>query len=163
MDNVLQDIWSELVLSRAIHILVEKYNRSIQPILFGFLVVTGVTQIICVVALIWQTSWNSVPVALNMFYLTVNLDTVLIILIIFGFAGDLYASLNSMLSDLKRQNQPKIQNKMERKEYRMRKCFFNSCQPHKIKFGLSNFIEKTIPILQNFCVERIIDLLLVTK
>ncbi len=159
-----QDIRLELGLNRAIHILVEQYNQSLHSLWFEVLVASGITQIICVVALIGQPSCNSVAVVVNLFYLATTVLTVLINVIIYGFAGNLYENSKKHLSNLQQQNVPKGLSRAAKKEFKMRKTFFKSCQVEKIKFGMSNFIEQTTPpIFQLFCIARIIDLLLLKK
>lgn len=47
---------------------------------------------------------------------------------------------------------------------RIYKKFVDSCPALKVKFGLSNFIDKTTPLVfESYCVARLTDLLLVNK
>ncbi len=102
------------------------------------------------------------PLLLIIFYATAITQAVVINLLVYGYAGDFYQRSNFLLLSLK-QNMGNVEHRLiSRKQVKYRQTFLNSCQVEKIKFGLSNFIEKsTPPMFQLFCVERIVDFLLV--
>lgn len=96
-----------------------------------------------------------------LFSMTV-LRAVLIFLVVYGFAGDFYKDSELSLSQLKEQAGIRFNGKIAVRERIHREKFLRSCQVQKVKFGLSNFIEKTTPpIFQLFCLDRIADLLLI--
>lgn len=151
---------SEISLCRANHVLAEIYNDSVRSILFFFLLTTGVGQITSAVTLIVQTPSDSVPFLANLFFVSLIPQSILVNLVAFGFGGEFYKSSSSSLKRLK-QNVLTL-NSINRRDRKFLQAFLNSCQVGKIRFGFSNFIEKTTPLIfQQFCIDRIIDLLLV--
>lgn len=87
----------------------------------------------------------------------------LVILAMYGFAADVNAESADFLSKLKRQKKKLTGNSNEqRRQRKFKEKFVASCQVEKIQFGMSNFIEKaTPPAFQLYCINRIVDLLLV--
>lgn len=154
-----ESIPTEIIMFRANHVLSEIYNIYIRTSLFLFLLTAGVAQIISAVTLITQTSTDSVPCLANLFFASVVLQASFTIFIVFGFGGEFHKSSDLSLKRLKQKTL--TFNTVTTKERKYLQRFLNSCQVGKIKFGLSNFVETTTaPIFQLFCVERIIDLLL---
>lgn len=159
LGNALHCVPSEMIYCRANHVLAEIYNKSMRTLLFIFLLTSGVGQIISTVTLILQTNSDSVPFLANVFFASVVPQAVLINLVAFGFGGQFHKSSNLSLKQLKQSVRTVKSIKIRDRKYLER--FLNSCQASKIKFGLSNFIEKrTPPMFQQFCVQRIVDLLL---
>lgn len=149
----------EVVTFRANHVLAETYNASMRTVLFLFLLTSGIAHILSAVTLIVQTSSDSVPFLVNMFFAAIVPETVLIHLIVFGFGADFYRFSDLSLKQLK---QSVLKGTMQIKDRKYLQRIINSIQVGKVKFGLSNFIDKTTPpIFQLFCLNRIIDILLV--
>lgn len=150
----------ELSIFRRIHLLVATYNEAMRTLLFMFLFTCGVTQVISAVTLITQPNSVSLPPLVYLFFGGVFIETILIILVVYGFAGDFYQTSETSLAKL---NQVVRSGRMQKKERKFREKYLLSCQVQKMNFGLSNFIEKTTPLIfQLFCLERIIDILLLT-
>lgn len=144
---------------RVLHLLVELFNSIVISLLFLFLIGCGTSQIMSVVTIILH--YTSMNFLLMMFFTITTLEATLIILVVYGFAGEFYRT--SALSLLKLQNKAGIRyfGSLGKRERKYRERFLRSCQAQKVKFGFSNFIEKnTPPIFQLFCLNRIIDLLL---
>ncbi len=159
LDNS-KSICTKLTYCRAVHLLVEKYNAVMRTLLFAVLLALGILQVISVVNLVLE-SWSSVPIMVNLFYGATFLESFLVVLVGYGFAGDLHLVSKHTLARLKAQVLSKDYGRFGRKEHKYKKAFVMSCQVQKIKFGLSNFIEKTTPpVFQLFCSDRIVDLLL---
>ncbi len=126
------------------------------------LVTVGVGQMGCAAVIISQKTSNDTPFLLNLFFIVSIVQSVLVFLMVYGSFGDFYVESDKCLATLKRlvsdQNLPN-----RRKQLHMHK-FLNSVQIAKVRFGFSNFIEKnTPPLFQQFCIERLVDLLLVNK
>lgn len=147
---------------RAVHVLVELFNEAMHTLFFTMLVTCGSVQVLAAVAVINQARTSTLPLLINLFFGTLVVDAAIIIGTVFGFAGNLYKRSEVLLNQLRKQIKSRQPFNSTRKEYKYKKSFLNSCQVAKVKFGLSNFIEKTTPpIFQLFCLNRIIDLLLV--
>lgn len=151
----------EIIFYRVIHLLVEFCNNLISSLLFLFLLACGTAQVMSAVTTILHSS--SLNFLLLLFFLMAVSQTFLIYLVVYGFAGEFYRSSDLALLQLKRHigiNGIKI----AKKEHKYREKFLRSCQVQKIKFGMSNFIDKTTPLIfQLYCLNRIIDLILVGK
>lgn len=131
------------------------YNNGMRSIFFVALLGTGIAQIIPVVVLIRTTSLSFV---ITIFFVSLAIQASLIILIVYGFAGNVHTVSKVSLAKLE---QVVRSGNFGRFNQRYLERFLSSCQILKIKFGMSNFIEKsTPPIFQLFCIERCIDLLL---
>ncbi len=140
---------------REIHLLTTMYNNGMRSIFFVALLGTGIAQIIPVVVLIRTTSLSFV---ITIFFVSLAIQASLIILIVYGFAGNVHTVSKVSLAKLE---QVVRSGNFGRFNQRYLERFLSSCQILKIKFGMSNFIEKsTPPIFQLFCIERCIDLLL---
>lgn len=143
----------------ALHLLVDRYNVAMGPQLFNLLTASAITQVICATALI-QPDCNSIPILLSTFYFALLISMFFTTLAVFGFAGDFYASSFTTLSKFKRNAAHQLKN-ISKREHSFRSRFLVSCQVQKVKFGLSNFIDKTTPVIfEMFCVNRIVDMLL---
>ncbi len=143
---------------RVVHLLVEEYNKAMHSILLFLFISAGLFQTMSVVTLILL--WNFLPFILELIFAFIVLQASVIILFIYGFAGDFNEMSKHSLSRLKKE----VDNEqgLSRKERKYWNMFLRSCQIERIKFGMSNFIEKTTPpAFQLFCLCRIIDLLLV--
>lgn len=160
---------SKNLYGRGIHILVELYNETMRTLLFLFLFSCGMIQINCAVTLIYECKQYSVggshmPISLILFFTFSYIQQILIILVVYGFAGGFYRQSKEFLEVAKRNigGGIKYTNCIAKKERQYRKMYLLSCQIERVKFGLSNFIEdKTPPIFQLFCMDRIIDSLLI--
>lgn len=150
---------NEFVAHRAFHLVVKHFNKYISSVLLLFLVTSGTSQIISVALLVHQTKSDlKIPIPLNLFFIAAAFETMLIIMIVYGFPGELYQKSKKSLDKLKTKVLHNFKSSHKRKFYIR---FLDSCQVSKIRFGLSNFIEKTTPpIFQLFCADRIIDVLL---
>ncbi len=160
LDQTTNFIHPEIVKCRANHVLAEIYNASLCTLLFHSLVACGATQIISAVTLIVQSSSDGVPLLANMFFAFIIPQAFLVFIIVFGIGGEFHNTSNI---SLKRLMQGVLTtSSLTRQDRRYLQRYLTSCQVGKIKLGFSNFIEKTTPpILQLFCVNRIIDLILV--
>lgn len=97
-----------------------------------------------------------------LFFIVVVFEATMIFLVVYGLAGDFNLASKMSLTQLKMEAGSQCHGKLLRKERIYREKLLRSCQVHKIKFGLSNFIEKTTPpVFQLYCLNRMIDLLLV--
>lgn len=129
---------------------------------FMVLVATGITEVICATTLIRQLACNSAPILLNLFYFGFVLNAVVVAFVVYGFAGDFYVASHLALSKFKRQVRNQNAGSLPKHKRNFRSRFLVSCQVEKVRFGLSNFIDKTTPaVFQLFCVNRVIDMLLV--
>lgn len=146
----------KMTLCRITHLLVELFNDGISTIFFVIFFGSGVVQILSVVTIIDHTTLSPL---LILVFAVLAAQTVLNILVVYGVAGDVFeVSLNS-ISCLRRK--VKIVNNLSRVQRRYLERFLASCAVERVDFGMSNFIEKTTPLeFQLFCLERIIDLLL---
>lgn len=140
-----------------------------RSLLFLCMFAAGVWQIMSAVTLVFQfhqlrVGGNTMPLSLNLCFATVTVEETLVILVLYGFVGDIYNESKKSLRDLKRKivggpNQGII---LTRKEQNYRKMYIASCQIEKFQFELSNYIEKkTVPVFQIFCCNRIIDILFI--
>ncbi len=152
-------ITNEFVAHRTFHLIVERFNTYVSSVLVLFLITCGVCQIVSASILVQQTKLDlNISLPLNIIFVVIVFETTLVIMGVFGFPGKFYQNSKSALDFLKRKVLLEITTSRKRKY-----CthFFESCQVLKIRFGLSNFIEKTTPpIFQLFCADRIIDVLL---
>ncbi len=154
-------IFQEIVLCRFLHLLVKQYNKMMQTLLFLMLITCDTTEIISATNIIHHSSSQSIPLPLKIFFAVASIQTGITILVAFGFTGDFYKESYKSLAGLKKENR-NVKLRSTRQEKKYRKTFLISCQVQKIQFGMSNFIEKTTPpIFQLYCMNRIIDLLLV--
>lgn len=151
---------SVIIYLREIHILAEMCNHAMRSQFFFVLLAIGVSQIVSAVAIIRP---ERLPFLVALFFVSVTIDTTLIILVVYGIAGGVYDDSKKAL--LKQNHLVRslcIGNLKREQKYFLR--FLASCQTTKIRFGLSNFIEKnTPPIIQLFCVERIVDVSLLIR
>lgn len=153
---------SEVTFFRVIHLLVERCNDVLSSLLFLFLICCGVSQIMSAVTIIRQSS--SINIFMICFFAAVVFQTFFVYVVLYGLAGDVYRSSKSTIVKLKRQANLHLGGLHKRKERRYRVMFLESCQVQNVRFGLSNFIEKTTPpMFQLYCLNRIVDLLLVRK
>ncbi len=149
----------EIVSYRVIHLLVELCNEVIQSVLLIFLITCGTAQVISATSIILLGS--SMNLFLTLLFSITVLQAVLIFSIVYGFAGEFYKASELSLQQLKRHACIQYKTKLVKKEKKFRETFLRSCQAQKVKFGLSNFIDKTTSqVFQLYCLDRIIDLLL---
>ena len=143
---------------REIYILAEMYNTAMRSLFLFLLLLSGVTQIISVVALMQP---EPLPFLVTLFFTTAVLQTIIVILGVYGFAGEVHKMSTFSMSQLKLTLRNRYTGCCKR-EHKYFERFLFSCQAIKIRFGLSNFIEKsTPPVFQLFCLARIIDWILV--
>lgn len=149
----------EVLFYRIIHLLVESYNTVVRSLLLLLSVTNATAQVISASTLILQNS--STNLVLLLFFGMTVIQTILTFQVVYGFAGNFFWFSKSSLLQLKRQVGFQYNDRL-RREHHYREKFLRSCQVQKVRFGWSNFIEKTTPpIFQLFCLNRIIDLLLV--
>lgn len=152
----------EVIFYRVIHLLVELCNNLISSLLFLCLLVCGTCQVVSAVTTLLHAS--SLNFLLLIFFIMTVSQTSLIHLVVYGFAGEFYRSSDLSLLQLKRHMGIHYNLGLIKKEHKYRQRFLRSCQVQKIKFGMSNYIEKTTPpVFQFYCLNRIIDLILVGK
>ncbi len=150
---------NEFVAYRAFHLVVERFNKCISSVLALFLLSCGASQVVSAALLVQQTKTNlKISLPLNLFFVLAVIETILIIMVVFGYPGDFHQDSKNTLAMLRR----KILHKIILPKKRMYcKTFLRSCSVLKIRFGLANFIEKSTPsVFQLFCANRIIDVLL---
>lgn len=115
---------------------------------------TAITLILC------KTS--EVPGFLFIFLLVCFIQATLIIIVAYGFAGNFHQESAKSLKRLHEENRYRV-DFVPRREFLYAKKYLVACQVQKVQFGLSNFIEKITPLVfQRYCLDRIIDLLLVS-
>lgn len=152
-----EDWLHEICAYRAFQLTVRRYNDCMRGIFIAVLLTSGISQIESFFMLVGLTA--QMPITIKIFFIVLAIETFIIHLVIYGFLGDIhYESLRtlSVLTTMVKRNHKRHRQHLE--------TFINSCLPERVQFGLSNFIEKTTPLVfQMFCVGRIIDLLLLTK
>lgn len=157
---MVQDLYRKMKRHRKIHLLVESFNETMLSLLFCLLFICGMLQVLSCGTIIQQQRMESLPVMINLIFLALIVEAVLVIIIVFGFMGSFYKQSKQFLEQLKVQF-ALVELKTSKRDTKLFKTFLTSCQVLKIKFGMSNFIEnKTPPTFQLFCIERIVDLLL---
>lgn len=136
-----------------------------RTIFLTYLVCCGTCQVGSAFMLLAEAEGNLMSVSwpLKLFFVSVVVETVVIILVVYGFAGDFYQDSVNGLDNIRKQvNRSSSQFGYKSKIRKYFTKFLVSCPPMKIRLGLSNFIEKTTPLVfQMFCTCRIIDVLLV--
>lgn len=150
---------NEFVAYRAFQLVVKRFNKYIGSVLLMFLVTCGALQIVSASLLVHQTKSDlKISMPLNLFFIATVFETVPIIIIVYGFPGEFYHKSKKTLIVLKKKVLHEVEPSHKRTTYIK---FLDSCQVSKIRLGLSNFIEKTTPLVfQLFCADRIIDVLL---
>ncbi len=129
-------------------------------LLLVILLTMGVTQVVCVATLILCKT-SEVPMFLVVFLILCIFNSTLLIIVAYGFAGDFHQESTRSFKCLHKQNRNRV-GVVPRREYLYAEKFLAACQAQNFQFGLSNFIEKTTPLVfQLYCMDRIIDLLLV--
>lgn len=158
-DGDLDAVTNEIVSYRAYHLVVEYFNEFMKTVLVLFLLGCGTAEIVSTALLIRQTKTDMmISLPLNLFFSACVLESGLVILGVYGFPGEFYQKSKLSLDFLRREASHKIIAARKRKYFFK---FLRSCYVLKIRFGLSNFIEKTTPPeFQKFCTDRIIDILL---
>lgn len=160
----IENVGPEQSLIRAIHLLVERYNAAMNSLLCSLLLSSGMTQVISASTLIRQPNFNSADIILNLFYLAITINTFFITTVMYGFAGDFFAASDFKLSHLKRNVVKKTLEIVLKREHRFRSRFLAACQVEKVQFCVSNFIEKTTPLVfELYILDRTVDMLLVTN
>lgn len=157
--HTLDQLRNEVVSYRAFTLVVELFNECVSSLLVVFLVAVGVIQVIPTALVIQQMKSDlQIPMALNVFLVGMIADTTFIILCVYSFPGEFYENSKKSLIFLRRKALCQITSAIKR---RHAIATLRSCSVLKIRFGLSNFIEKTTPpAYQLFCTDRIIDILL---
>lgn len=141
---------------RKIHLLVEMHNDAMRSAFFFLAFTCGMAQIVSSVVLVRP---EPLPFLVTFFFTAMTLETSLVILVVYGFAGDVHKTSTVSLLKLKQIIRSVCHGNCK-KERKYLGCFLAYCQTAKIRFGLSNFIEKsTSLIFQLFCVQHMIDLL----
>lgn len=154
------DIPRSITVCRAIHLLVELYNDAMNSLLFILMLACGVTEITSALLIINRSGSNNLPFFLEMFFVILLIQATVGILGWYGFAGDFNQISERSLCKIMRQGS--MLPKLTQKERNFKEKTLRSFQVGRIKFGLSNYIEKTTPaIFELFCLQRMVDLLLV--
>ncbi len=162
VDEVSDSLCPETISYRSLHVLVEIYNQTMRSIFFVFLLTCETAEIISAVTFVLHKYRSQIPLSLSMFFILAMFEAVFIILVVYGLAGDFYQQSTSSLCQLTRLACNIHDARVTKMELKYREKFLRSCQKQKIKFGLSNFIEKTKPpVFQLFCLNRMIDLMLI--
>lgn len=139
----------------------ELYNDAMNSQLLVLMVGCGVSEVASAVILIKQSSSSDIPFFLQIFFVVLFIQSVVRILGLYGFAGDFYQISANSLSVLYHQVDTLFTGNTTSKQRKYREKVLKSFQVQKVKFGFSNYIEKTTPaVFELFCLQRIIDLLL---
>lgn len=155
-----QSLLDLTVIYRCLQIAVIYFNNCMQTVLVGFFVAAGTVQIFSVYTVINQFSKmdHQTTGSLMVFFCYASFESVIIILVVYGFAGTFN---HESISSLKAYSKLLRLNVRTQKERKHLVLFHKSCKPLCIQFGASNYIEKTTPLVfQMFCVCRISDMLL---
>lgn len=144
------------------HILVGLLNICLGSTLVVLLIGLGICQVMSAFILINPHTAGLTPIPLKVFYAVIAFIVSPILVIAYGFAGNFYDASVKSLHDLKRK--AKLTLLKQRKQRKVCEKFLASCQVQKIQFGATNYIDKLTPLVfQQFCIDRIIDLVLVQK
>lgn len=137
----------------------ESYNRCVNSILVMLLITVRAGQIVSASLLMQQAKSDlKIPLPFNIVFVCSFIQCSFVILGVFSFPGEFYQNSKESHDILKRKSLIKFRAAQVRRHTIQ---FLRSCNVLKIKFGLSNFIEKTTPpVFQLFCTDRIIDILL---
>lgn len=84
----LGNVCPEIILYRAIHLLVQLYNDVIGSLLFLFLLASGTVQVMSAVTAILQ-AW-SISIFLVIFFSMTVIQATLIIMVAYGFTGNFH-------------------------------------------------------------------------
>ncbi len=156
------DIPSSITVYRAIHLLVELFNDAMNSQLFVLMLTCGITEVICAGLIINRSGSSNLPFFLRMFFIILFVQATVGILGWYGFSGDFNQISERSLCKIRRHENITHLEHITRRERKYKKKLLCSFQVQKIKFGLSNYIDKTTPaVFELFCLQRIIDLLLV--
>lgn len=103
---------------------------------------------------------NTLPMIFQLLFGVFVVDASLVILVMYGFAGDFYDISKHLVPRLKKE-MGNVQG-LKGKERKYCNTFLMSCQIERIKIGMSNYIKTTTPpAFQLFSLRKIVDLLLV--
>lgn len=152
-------ILTDIIAYRSLQILIELFNVSMRSMLFLLLLACGTNQLASACGLIRNGS--SIHFIMSLLFEIMIFETVIVIAVVYGLAGQFYD--NSVKSIVKLEQMARYSHVKDKTNRKYILKFLMSCHfGLRIKFGLSNFIEKTTPLIfQKFCVDRIIDILLV--
>lgn len=144
-----------LLLFRETQLLLHEFNT-----LYGrSLVLLQMVASVCLIASLYSCiqfikGAVDMPFILMVFFPTASIDSILILLTMFGLAGDVYQESTEVRKQLK--------GNWSLMKLRVFKRFFESCPRHKVMFGATCFIEETTSLLYiHFCFCRVLDLLLI--
>ncbi len=140
-----------IVSYRSFQLLVKIFNKAMCGILFMFLLSCGTCQVVAALVLLNKSEQIS--------FLIKTLFSIAVIESFLVFVVDFYEQSETTLADLKRNFNDNLG--IRRKERKHLGLFLRSCQVASIRLGFSNYIEKlTPPLVQMYCVDRLVDLLL---
>lgn len=146
-------IQKSLLSFRSLQILTSRYNNFARVSLVCFLLTCSLWEIVLSWILISPTH---VPLPLKLFFFAVIFEVVIAISLIYGFAADLHYQSTKVMGNITKYS------KVRRSKYLKR--FFSSSQVLRVEFAVTNYLEKTTPLMfQKFCGDRILDLLLLGK
>ncbi len=150
------------IIQRSLHIVVQLLNICMGSTLVVLFFGLGICQVISAFILLNPHTAALTPIPLKIVCAIVACFVFPTLLIVYGFAGKFYDDSIKFLQDLQRKVKLTFIKQTKRRiEYEK---FLVSCQVQKIRFGLTNFIDKLTPLVfQQFCMDRIIDLVLVQK
>lgn len=139
-----------------VQLLMENFNGALRIFYAFTLVVTGTCEVVSLSILLGPLK-SQVPPPLWLFFIGVAAESILTILVFYDFAANLHYVTTRSFSIL--------QSKEKVIKSRYLKRFLKSCQVLRVQIGSSNnYLEKRTPLVfQKFCIDRIIDLLLLSK
>lgn len=151
-----------VVMQRAVHIIMKLLNICLGSTIVVLLIGLGICQVMSAFILINPHNAELTPIPLKLVYAVITCFVFPILVIAYGFAGNFYDDSVKLLQELKRK--AKLSYLKQPKQRKVYEKFIASCQVQKIEFGVTNFIDKLTPLVfQKFCIDRIIDLVLVQK
>lgn len=140
---------------REIQLLLGEFNGLYSTALVFLQVIASTSLISPMYSLICSLKGEvNIPVVVLALYLILVIDGIVVLHIVFGFAGDFYQDAVKGRTILKG-----CHSLMRCKQFRW---FYRSCPTLKVMFGGTNFIDKvTSLVFLHFCVCRLLDLLLI--
>lgn len=149
-------------MQRAVHIVMQLLNICLGSTIVVLLIRLGICQVMSAFILYNPHTAELTPIPLRIFYAVITCFVFPMLVIAYSFAGNFYVDSVKLLLDLKRK--AKLSFLKQSKQRKVCEKFQASCQVQKIEFGVTNYIDKLTPLVfQKFCIDIIIDLVLVQK
>ncbi len=82
----------------------DTYNDAMCTVTFVFLFSSGLSQVLCTVALIRQTIYGTTPIFVYIFLIAIIVESFLVNVVVYGFAGDCNKQCAKSLSQLQQKN-----------------------------------------------------------